>query len=102
MDPDEIYASYSNLGVTYFNQGNLEKAKQIFKKSIEFNPNNPDAYPNLGYTFFKQGDLNKARELHEKAIKINPNNVKGIANLGDTYYTDDLNKAIFYYKKQQS
>jgi len=64
---------YGNLGVIYRTRGELDKAEEMHKKSLEINDRTgcygemAIQYSNLGAIYEKRGDLGKVREYWEKA-----------------------------------
>ena len=65
---------YNNRGLTYFNQGELDKAFADFTKAIELDPQMIMAYQNRGSLYFTQGELDAAIADHTKAIELDPAN----------------------------
>lgn len=64
--------THNNLGLTYYNKGEYNKAVIEFSKAIKANPGLVEAYNNLGVVYTRQGKLNRAMNTWEKALKINP------------------------------
>ena len=64
--PDDPRA-YNNLGVIYFNQGNIAEARRCYAKALAIEPNNPDFNYNAGVAALADGDLDKAAEDLGKA-----------------------------------
>jgi len=63
------------------------KAAELFKKSIELDPKNPDAYNALGYMWVEQKqNLDEAETLIRKALSFEPANGAYIDSLGWLYY----------------
>lgn len=65
----------------FFNQGceleKLEKYEEAIKcydKSLEIEPNNPDAWRNKGNIAYKKDDYSKAIDCFNKVIELSPNN----------------------------
>lgn len=75
----------SYLGLFYFQQGQLEKARKMFLEVTRVVPDNINGLNNLGATYFKLGQNQKAEEMFERsnAIKRNPD---ACSNLGHLYY----------------
>lgn len=61
------YRAYNNMGMIYFEQGNLEEASRCYAKALEIEPNNADVNYNAGLCDMAQGDLAKAEEHLGKA-----------------------------------
>lgn len=73
----EVASSYNNLGLLYQEQGDLEKAKLNFEKSLEIrkqcygSENNLDvarSYKNLGNLLKDTGDFDKSKDNLEKSL----------------------------------
>ena len=79
-----------NLGVIYKDIGKLDQALASTLKSLEINPDNPDAYKNLGGIYKDLGKLDQAVASTRKSLEINPNNSITHMNLGVIY--QDLGK----------
>ena len=65
-----------NLGVLYNTKGEISKAIQSFKKSIQVNPNYLEAYYQLATTHLRAKNKESAKLLLEKALQIAPKNQK--------------------------
>lgn len=80
---DWVIMSY--LGVFYFQQGQLGKARKMFLEVTRAVPDNINGLNNLGATYYKLGQNQKAEEIFERsnAIKRNPD---ACSNLGHLYY----------------
>gem|GEM_PF-1572292 len=77
--------AYDNLGFTYQEMGQNEKAIPLFLKAIEINPSNPNAYQNLGASYAALKDYSKAKQSFLTALSIYPKMYKSIDNLGLIY-----------------
>jgi tetratricopeptide (TPR) repeat protein/TolB-like protein len=79
------WEAYSYLGVFYFFQGHVEKARDMFLTVTKIVPNNINGLNNLGGAYFKLGDNSRAEAVFERsnAIKRNPD---ATSNLGYLYY----------------
>ena len=64
--PDD-YRAYNNLGMIYFDQGNIAEARRCYNKALEIEPNNPDVNYNAAIAAMADGDLEKAEEHLGKA-----------------------------------
>ena len=52
INPNHVNA-HNNLGATYKQLGEIEKAKSCFEKVIQLNPNDIDGHNNLGLLLFE-------------------------------------------------
>ena len=67
--------------------GRYAKAAELFKKSIELDPTNPEAYNALGYMWVEQKqNLDEAEPLIRKALSFEPENGAFIDSLGWLHY----------------
>ena len=64
--PDD-YRAYNNLGMIYFDQGNIAEARRCYNKALEIEPNNPDVNYNAAIAAMADGDMQKAEEHLGKA-----------------------------------
>lgn len=73
IEYDEIYdIAYNNLGVIYLDDlGRVQKSIELFKKSIECNPNYALAQFNLARAITITGDKIEAAKLYQNAQNIN-------------------------------
>ena len=101
---------FSNLGVICQQNGEIDKAISLYKKSIQLFPDLPECYSNLGYIFKELRELEAAEKYTRKAIKINPSFANAFLNLGNimkesanialeflksNYYEFGINPSIF-------
>lgn len=81
-------------------QGNYEKAKLNYLRSLELEPMNSIALNNLGYLFdSKLEDYKNAKVYYEKAIEIDPDFIVAKLNLGPIlshHYNDTDTPKRFY------
>jgi len=92
---------YNNLGVEYFRQGKMEKAKDAFLASIEVSPRHhyDVAYNNAGVIYESEGQIEKAKSYYQKSIDLN-NYELAYGNLGRLYIAENqLDLAIDVLKK---
>ena len=59
-----------NLVGIYKDLGNLDQALASTLKSLEINPNNPDALSNL-FSFYREGDLPLLKSITRRALDHN-------------------------------
>jgi len=96
----EIQPNYSsahnNLGLTFKELGEFEKAMKCFQTAIEIQPNYSAAHNNLGSTFKELGEFKKAISCYQKALKLMPSSIAAQTNISNIYSTqlDNFEKAI--------
>lgn len=80
-------AFYFDYGCAAQLAGRREKAEQLFRKSIELDPKNPDAYNSLAYMWIERGEnLSEAEKLVRQALALDPANGAYIDSLGWLYF----------------
>ncbi|HZK41254.1 MAG TPA: tetratricopeptide repeat protein [Atribacterota bacterium] len=115
------------IGISYFGQGEYDKAIIEFEKSIESDPDHTESYYYLGQCYLQKGIIEynnknilkayslyrKANEIceqvipqYEKIIENNPKDLNSYLKLGYIYevksivpFVNDYDKALEYYLK---
>lgn len=90
---DNRYASlYSNRGILYLSsylktkdQKEFDTSIENFKKSIQYNPEDPFAYNGLGGAFLVNNNPEDAITNLKKALELNPDYDQALYNLGRAY-----------------
>ena len=77
MNPEQAEA-YSNLGVVYKDQGNLQLAMLNIQKAIEIKPDFAEAYNNLGNAQDTLHDYEAAIRSFERAASLKPDYVEAL------------------------
>lgn len=72
IDPKNYIVLY-NLGIAYFNLGQIENALEAYNNAIILKPDYKHCYYNIGLIYETKEDLNKALIYYEKALDIDPN-----------------------------
>ena len=72
LEPDNYRAHY-NLGIAFFNIGDINNAKNSFEKALEIKPDYKFCFYNLGLIYEEVEKLDKALEYYEKALEIDYN-----------------------------
>lgn len=91
---------FNNLGVLYWEIGEIEKAIEAFNKSMDLNKKNSVPYKNLGMFEEKQGNYETALKYFEKAVTAQPEDYS--LNLNNAYALMKLDRhkdAIPYFLK---
>ncbi len=95
-------AFYFQYGAAAERSGNLEKAAEMLRKSIELDPSNAaNAYNYLGYMWADYGiHLPEAMELIKRALELDPENAAYLDSLGWVYYRmGDFPQALLYLQR---
>ena len=85
-----------------YDEGNCKQAIADYTKSIELNPDYPQAYNNRAYTYMRMQDYQDALPDLDKAVILKPDYIQALMNRGDIYnyyYAIDRQKSIVDYKK---
>ena len=77
------YRAYNNMGMIYFEQGNIAEARRAYGKALEIAPNNADVNYNAGLAAMADNDLKKAEEYLGKAAGTQGN----LSAAMGTFYT---------------
>jgi len=127
LNPGEVGELNFKKGMSYFGQGEYDKAITEFEKSIELDPNHTESYYYLGQCYLQKGiveynnkNIFKAYSLYRKANKVaeqviplykknieeNPTDLDSYVKLGYIYevrsmvpFVNDYDEAIDYYSK---
>ncbi len=104
--------AYNNLGVFYFEIGQIKKGLEAYHKAIKIQEQNGDtngasnSLLNLGVIYYNQGQLNEALTLYLKCLKIKESlkDTSGIAktilNIGSVYqYQGKPEEALRSYER---
>ncbi len=89
-------ADLINLGVSYYNTGDFDKAKEAYGDAIAKDPNSAYAYTNLGNVFRDEENYREAETNYRKAIKVDSAFINAYLNLAVMFYAleRDKNKAV--------
>lgn len=70
-------ADMNMLGYKFLNQGNTEKALEIFRLNIKEFSTSSNVYDSYGEALLVKGDTTKAVENYKKSVQLNPGNEHG-------------------------
>jgi len=62
--------NYTNIGITFTNSGNVDKAIDYFQKVIQADPNYAEAYYQLVLSFISKNSLKEAIPMLQKYISM--------------------------------
>ena len=71
---------HNNLGLAYFDQGDLIQAISEYDEAIKAGPNVANPYINRGIAYAKLGNFNQAMSDFNKSIEISPQNGMAYSN----------------------
>lgn len=87
--------AYSNRGVLYDTNGDLDRALADYNEAIRLDPKFADAYRNRGDIWLYRGAYDRAMSDLDAAIRLNPKDDGAYNSRGVAYYfKGDLNSAI--------
>ena len=99
-DAPDIVDAYFNLGNTYYQGGQYQKAIEPLLKAIERHPYDADAHFALGNVYDKLKRYKEAAQEFEQLTKIEPKNDMVYYNLGNAYVNQNkVPDAIERYKQ---
>lgn len=96
-NPTNVRA-WIELGNSYFDTGQSEKAIQAYRKALEIDPNNADVWTDMGVMYRRSGNPQEAINSFDRAIEVDPKHEvsrmnKGIVLLHDMNDMDGAIKA---------
>ena len=91
---------HNNLGIAYFDKGQLEEAIAAYKCALAIDPNLVEAHCNLGSAYDTRGQTEEAIAAYKRALAINPHYAMAHNNLGSSYASKgQTEEAIAAYKR---
>ena len=75
------YAWY-NMGLSYYNSGELEKAIESYSKAVGANPSYAQAWYSMGMAYEKMNRTKDAIQAYERAVAVYPGYVDAYFNMG--------------------
>lgn len=81
-------------------EGNYEKAIELFMKAVEEDPNEPTGYINIGNIFASLNDAEQAEPFFQKALTLDENAGTAFYGLANLYYNQErFEEAAKLYEK---
>jgi len=77
-------SGYDNLGLTYWVLGDIERAEEAWRTSLDIVPSRW-AYTNLGEMYYYEGRFAEAVEVQKSAIELAPDAYEAWGRLGNAY-----------------
>ncbi|RZO49765.1 MAG: sulfotransferase family protein [Candidatus Pelagibacterales bacterium] len=92
---------YNLMGIILYEQKEVEKALEFYKKGIAIDPDFAEIYNNLGLLYANNNlGADKAESYYKKSLSINSKNPETYNNLGSLYKSlDKYEEAISCYNK---
>jgi tetratricopeptide (TPR) repeat protein len=100
LAPERV-ESWVELGILYYEKGELESARHVCEKALKRFPRNAQLQANLAYLFWMRGDVPAAVRHYERAIQADASYEVAQNNLG-VLYLDNLGnpyRAIDLFRK---
>ncbi len=98
-EPDSVRIN-NNVGNMYYNEGNIAKAEEFYKKAVASEDIFPQPHFNLGSILQSKGDIFGAIQEYKKAIEVDPNFYYAYQNLASVYaQRGDLGNAALMLEK---
>ncbi|BAO43530.1 O-linked N-acetylglucosamine transferase, SPINDLY family protein [Thiolapillus brandeum] len=92
--------SLITLGNTFEDEGQLDKAEQLYRQALQYPEVLARARVNLGNIASARGDGQKALENYRKAVSADPDYAGGYANLGRLHFLNNqFEAAVSQYRK---
>lgn len=102
VDPDYVDA-WSNLGIVYYQQRDLERAEFCARKAIEIRPDFANAYANLGMTLRARNACEEALVAWGRALDLQPEMRNIAIAYGHLLYrVNRLAEALEFYERWRS
>ncbi len=76
---------YSNMGIIFFESGQLDKAKEVYEKAVHYDPRMIDALRNLGAVNAMQKNFPEAIKWFKQGLEYDPENATLNFYLGSAY-----------------
>ena len=97
----ELAGPYANLAIIALKEDKPNEAFELVNKSLNKNPNLPQALNLLAYLEQIKGEIRSAEKNYKKAIENKPNYSLAHYNLALLYdiYLQDINRAIPHYER---
>ena len=93
------YTQFKN-GTTYYKDGEIQKAIDAFKLSLEYKPDNDKAFYNLGKIYYELGQKDLSMAYYKDAVNLNENDSLSLLGIGLIYYQSKrYPDALLYYNK---
>lgn len=92
---------YSSLAYIYWQQKEVEKSIEYYKKALEIDSENPTALNGMGYVLACENrDLTMALSYCKKALNLSPDSAACLDSVGWVYLKLGLNEDAFKYLNQ--
>jgi Tfp pilus assembly protein PilF len=94
------YVAHNNLGLIFYNQGELDDAHDHFSEALRIKPFYAKANNNMGITLIRMNKIDDAIGFLKEALLLKPDNAEAYNNLGVAFYLKErVDEAIVFFKK---
>ena len=92
---DEQFEEMGQLGVMFYTQGDLERARIVFEGLVEADPNSSSAHSALGALYTRTGRYDEALEQVNTAIELNGDQLEAYVNRAEIWFRKDQMQRAF-------
>ncbi len=94
------YNELVSIGMTFFNKGMYDEAKQYLTKVWELKPEDFELFISMAWCFWNTGEKQKAEEILTEAAKTNQDNAENLAGITYTFIRiENYAKAVTHLKR---
>ncbi|MGZ6143223.1 MAG: TPR end-of-group domain-containing protein, partial [Myxococcales bacterium] len=84
-------------GAAYLQEGRFEKARALFQKSLEKDPQRAEAYNGVGVTYYARGDYDEALAWYKRSLEADPRFGDAFYNMACVYALQQHRELAFRY-----
>jgi len=101
VDHPEFAMAHADLAVLYYNNGNLEKARMHYEKTVALEPINPEYLRNLAaFYHLGLGEIESALKIYLKVLEIYPKDTEVLISLGNICKAlENIEDARFFFNQ---
>jgi tetratricopeptide (TPR) repeat protein len=94
------YLIHYNLGITLYEQGDVDGAVREYQASLQIKPDFAEAHNNLGTIVLLKGYPDDAIRHYRESLSVNPHQSDTYNDLGAAYFRKgDIHRAIEYFQE---
>ena len=86
LGPTERSVIHVNLGKTYRDLGELDRARNTLRRAVVLDPRSSSAHNNLGFVHFRMGDCEEAEYELSQAASLDPSSLSAVSQLAITLF----------------
>jgi len=100
---DEQFEEMGQLGVMFYTQGDLERARIAFEGLVQADPNSSSAHSALGALYTRTGRYDEALEQVNRAIELNSDQLEAYVNRAEIWFRkNQMQRAVEDIKRAMS